>query len=542
MSGPWEDFGGATEAGPWADYQAQKPPVTAKDRLQAGEGGFLKGAAYLATLAPDTIANAFNLGKAAIGTGYHALTGNDIPSALEVNSGVSPVGNWLTRQMDKSPITTTQPARPDDTASRYLSTAASVMPGILSGSGTPAQLAKVGATAIPPALAGQYVAEKKPFGDNEAANNAATLAATLLTGAVMPRGRGPDVKGREEQNQTIRDAQELGLKFPPNTTNPGPGNRVLESIAGQQKVAQTLSVENQNSVNSAVRQQLRLPDSEGPLTADEFAMAKKQAAPAYDAIRNFGIVRLDGQFPKDVDAALAKQAGAASMAASLRDPALQKLADELKANKSVDAAKAVDTIQAIRELKDTAYGNGQKQNGAAYNAMSKAIEDAVERSIARRGQAGTDLLNNYRDARRQFAVINSAQDAWNPGTGNIVAHDLVKQHVNGEPLSGNLLTIAKAAGLARRSNAFAEPTKSTGTSHLGLLGSLLGGAALAHETMGSLGSTPLALAAALQGSREGANAFIKGPGQSLALQTQRAPVNPLLIKALMSSTPATINQ
>jgi hypothetical protein len=513
-------------------------PVGAKDRVQAAEGGFLRGSAYLAALPLDTVANAFNLGRAGLGAAYRATTGNDIPSALQVDSDVSPVGSWLTKQMDKSAITTTQPTHPEDPASRYLATAASVVPGVLSGSGTPSQLAKVTATAVPPAVAGQYVAEKRPFA-SDAANNAASIAATLLMAAAMPRGKGPDVAGREEQNAAIRDAQKEGLVFPPATTNPNATNKFVESVAGKQKIQQEFSLTNQSGVNALTRKAMNLGDANGPLTDAEFAQAKSQAAPGYDAIRKAGYVRLDKQFGSDIDTALSQQSGASRVAASLRDPAVEKIAQELKGNRAIDSSDAVDTIAGLREKSKAAYRAGESQNGAAYGGLAKAIEDAVDRSLTRRGADGTAMLTDYRNSRRQFAIINSADEARDASTGNIQANQLLTQFKRDAPLSGELKLIAKAAGQAPL--AFKQPTSSPGVSHPGLLGALLGGAAVAHEVGGGWGAAPFLAAGALQGGRSAAKWYAKGPLQSEAIPAQRAPVNPLLVRALLGSTPGVLN-
>src|SRR5690242_2863682 len=161
MSAPIEPSSVSTSSPPL-------PAPTFADRQQATEAGFLRGAAYLATSLPDAVANAQNLERAGLGTLisfarssqeqstlrtpgglYHYMTPEGIerlskdppppgatpvmlqhpgaiPSWLEATDGVSPVGGALTSLMDRSAITTTQPVRPDDPVSRYLSIAGSV--------------------------------------------------------------------------------------------------------------------------------------------------------------------------------------------------------------------------------------------------------------------------------------------------------------------------------------------------------------------------------------------------------------------------------
>jgi hypothetical protein len=196
------------------------PPVTATNRVHAAEGGILGGTAYLAALPLDTVANLYGLGKAAVGTGlglatssttqdplrtpgglYHFVGPNGVetfsknappagatpvsvqhPGVTLDSSGPSPVGHWLTEQMDKNPITSTQPERPDDAASRWLATAGSVVPGAAAaGGGAIAPTVKALAGALPSAAAGQAVTEAHPFQSDDANRTASVLAQALTS-------------------------------------------------------------------------------------------------------------------------------------------------------------------------------------------------------------------------------------------------------------------------------------------------------------------------------------------------------------------------
>jgi hypothetical protein len=252
------------------------PPVNWQDRVQAHQAGFFRGASYLAGLVPDIAVNAFNLNRAVAGTAYglthtteqtsplrtpqglyHFLdpkgvetfsknappagskpvtsTHTDIPSADQFSTDVSPVGGWIAKQLDKfHDYTPTTPDRPDDTASRYIGAVSSAIPAAAAGAGLNAAggtstqmlaraLLSTGRSTVAAALpisAGQAVAEAQPFGNDKpystAGNNAAAIAAQLLTGQVQPmasaavRGliRGGEA-GRQqmlENTQSFRDA------------------------------------------------------------------------------------------------------------------------------------------------------------------------------------------------------------------------------------------------------------------------------------------------------------------------------------------------
>jgi hypothetical protein len=210
------------------------PPVTATNRVHALEGGVLGGTAYLAALPADTVANTVNLGRAALGTGYQALLGtsdapmktpgglyhyltpegieryskdppppdakpvqltNSIPSWMEINAAPSPVGNWLTEQMNKNPLTQVALERPDDTYSRYLATAGSIVPGAAAaGGGAIAPTVKALAGALPSATAGQAVMEAHPF-QNDDANRTAAMLTQALTSVGTPYATKAVIRG-----------------------------------------------------------------------------------------------------------------------------------------------------------------------------------------------------------------------------------------------------------------------------------------------------------------------------------------------------------
>lgn len=506
---------------------SEKPPVTAADRVQAAEGGILRGGAYLAGLIPDTILNTIDLGKAGLGYGYHELTGKPIPSALEVNDEPSPVGQWLTQQLDKSPITTTQPTRPDDTTSRYLATAGSVVPAVLSGGGSIASIPGTVAKAAIPAMAGQYVAEAKPF-SSDAANNAATVLTQALTTKAMPRGRGAPIAS--PANDSVRAAQEAGYVFPPATTNPTLTNRTLESVAGKTSVQQHAAIENQAVTNNQGRAAMGVPEAAGPITESEVVQGKAQAAPGYDALRGAGQINAPQNFAQQLAAALTKQSGASKLDPSLTNTALETTVANLGKNRVFDAGDAMDTIGLLRDKASQAYRAGDASTGAAYRGVSKVLENAIDSDLSSRGGAAADLVSGFRDSRQQFARIAQVEDALNPTTRNLQAQKLAAALKGGDYMDGPLRVTAQAAGQAPR--AFAEPTSSA-ASHMNILesgmGAILGEGAFGH--LGLLG------AAAIPASRWAARQYALGLGQVNALQRAPGQIDPRLIAAGLTSAP-----
>jgi hypothetical protein len=211
------------------------PPVTASNRMHAAESGVFGGTAYLLSALPDAAANAYNLGKAALGTGLNLATSGSTQDPIETPgnayryhyiapdgsehysknpppegsspvtmqhpgtlldvSGPSPVGHWLTDQMDKSPLTSTQLERPDDAASRWLAAGGSVIPGaVAGGGGAVAPTVKALAGALPAAAAGQTVMEAHPF-QSEDANRTAAMLTQALTSVGTPYATKAVIRG-----------------------------------------------------------------------------------------------------------------------------------------------------------------------------------------------------------------------------------------------------------------------------------------------------------------------------------------------------------
>lgn len=531
---------------PPVKIEAAKAPATAADRVQAAEGGVLKGGAYLAGMIPDAAANLFNLGKAGVGTAYGAATGKAPPSWLEAGDP-NPVGGWIARQMDKSPITTTQPNRPDDTASRYLQTAGTVGLGAATGGGGLLSTAGSFAKGLPPALAGQYVAEKKPF-QSDWANNAASIATQAAGSLVMPRGHGADVPGNEVRNQTVRDAQEAGMVFPPATTNPTSGNRLIENLAGKMQVQQHATLTNRDAVNAAARTDLGI-GGHGGISESELAEVRAKTEPAYQAVRQAGRIAMgaDPAFVKTVQGALNKYTGAGRVLSNAGDSGIRSDVADILSKPHADAGDVIDTISVLRDRSKTAFRNGDAGIGSAYRQVSNALEDQIEKGIPGKSLAIPSLadrvtaamnpsaattaapansaLQNFREARRTLAVAHSVEDARNEGSGDINAQKLASQLHNGVPLSGNLLTAAKAASMAGK--AFAPVTDSKGVNHLGLWGGVMGAGIAAHEMApdSHWGLAPAAAAGAWHGGRLGARKYALGPGQSNAIAKQKGPLD-----------------
>jgi hypothetical protein len=249
----------------------------------------------------------------------------------------------------------------------------------------------------------------------------------------------------------LEKAREAGYVVPPATTNPSLLNRFLESWGGKAATAQDASAKNQAVTDALVKKDLGLGATDD-VAEGTLPFLRKEAAEAYKPIRGVGTIRLDSKFETAIDDAIGQISKVAQKFPKLAKSDVTDTIASLKA-KSIDSDTAVDTISVLRANADEAYAAGEKQAGAAYKAAAKAMEDAIERSLGRRGADAKELLANFRDARQMIAKTYSAQKALNPELGNFDARKLATMLNQGKPLTGGM----KKAG--QTAQAFKEATK-----------------------------------------------------------------------------------
>jgi hypothetical protein len=202
-------------------YNAQKDP-TWKDRLQALNAGAARGAAAIAGLPVDTVANVVDLGKAAIGSGYSAITGKAPPAALEVDSDRSRMlgsSQNIASLMNRGGIET-QERRPDDAPSAFLAAAGEIIPSVMTPSGARPQapMARV------PTQAEQVISQGQKHGVpvffDDVADSAVARRVGVAAEPLGPLGTGA---GRAVQAKAAQEsARNVVNRFAPNTSDDVP--------------------------------------------------------------------------------------------------------------------------------------------------------------------------------------------------------------------------------------------------------------------------------------------------------------------------------
>jgi hypothetical protein len=202
-------------------YNAQRDP-TWKDRLQALNAGAARGAAAIAGLPVDTVANVVDLGKAAIGSGYTAITGKAPPAALEVDSDRSRMlgsSQHIASLMNRGGIET-QERRPDDAPSAFLAAAGEIVPSVMTPSGARPQAPMVRV----PTQAEQVIAQGQKHGVPVFYDDVTDSAMARRVGvAAEPLGPVGTGAGRAAQAKAAQEsARNMVNRFAPNTSDDVP--------------------------------------------------------------------------------------------------------------------------------------------------------------------------------------------------------------------------------------------------------------------------------------------------------------------------------
>lgn len=239
---------------------------------------------------------------------------------------------------------------------------------------------------------------------------------------------------------TLQAANKEGLAVPPSTTNPTVTNKLLESLGGKVATAQDASMRNEAGINALANRAIGRVGNE--IADDALSSVRTAAAEAYKPLRGIGTMRADSQYTKALEKIAAPYAKA-----SKDFPGISKSADEILSavnsvkKQSFDSDSAVDAIAIFRENADKAYATGDKALGKAYKAIASAMEDAIERSLSRRGEEAGTILKDFRSARELIAKTYSIEGAKVGGSAS--ATKLATQLAKQKPLSGELKLAAQ---------------------------------------------------------------------------------------------------
>lgn len=285
-------------------------------------------------------------------------------------------------------------------------------------------------------------------------NDNLAMAAGMLVPAVAARGinsaqqRIAENAMRQRQNavrdQTVADARQAGYVLSPSEVNPSAINRAVEGVAGKLSTRQLASARNQEVTNRLVRQDLGVAD-DVPLTPELMAQIRRDAyQTGYVPVEAAGTIRPGAAFKRDLDNLALKYSGAARSFPGAVGNEVRDMVDSLRV-RQFDAADGVKMAQVLRDQSSKSFAAGDKGLGKAQREAATAIEDQIERGLTGLGQQGTQMLDAFREARRQMAKTHTVEAALNPATGNVQSQKLAADLRKGKPLSGGIQSAASAA-------------------------------------------------------------------------------------------------
>lgn len=261
-------------------------------------------------------------------------------------------------------------------------------------------------------------------------------AVAPIVGKVLDKGKNAIAQAIEQKklvtrlrNETLKAAKELDLVIPPSAINPGTVNNTLDSVGGKAAAAQQAIEANQEQINKAVREEIK-------------------------------VATLD---PATIELAKARQALVYREAAAISP----------KAKAYLEAYKRAES-----DAKNLFYQNSQRYDAGILKQAQARQKDAdvmwAKLENEARVAGKKDLPDRLDAARVEYAKISTVERAMNPGDGNINAMELGRMLDKGEKLTGKLATIARFANAFPRYAKEASGIPPSGTNQMNMM---LGGIA-----------------------------------------------------------------
>jgi len=407
---------GYTDSEIIAELQPARPSATATDRVQAIASGASSGVASTLGLPIDTALNALDVGKAAIGLGYlgadkvnRAFGGegvvappfvnrtrrdNVLGSSENIKKGLNAVG------VDTAPV------RPDDRTSRYLSTAAALGSGIVTGGiynklGIPS-----GITPRPGTPPGSLPPGSSPPAPPPGSPGGTPLPAPVGLNAT--------------EKATLAAGERLGLKVTPGVRAGSPTLRRVEArLESQPATAGPFDAIKANNARVIQQQFLRsIGESGDEVSSTALANAASRIGKVFDEAAANNKVAYDPQ----LEAQLAQIGSrAAAELTEAEAPLIGKQLNEIVTK----AAQAGGNIEgpAFQSIYST-LGRLSKNGSGGVKDLAGDVRDALHEALIR--SAGPKAAGTLREARDQYRVLLTAEKsgAIDPGSGTLRAGQL----------------------------------------------------------------------------------------------------------------------
>ena len=440
MANPFDQFD-QQAANPFDQFDAAPPAVASPNTALMSANAANRAIAGIPDALLNTPNRLLNLGRAAIGTVATAAGRPDLAPAVSedpdlVRRAFERIG-FIKPELD-----------PTTTGQRLLSGAIQGGVGALASPASGLrQLATNVLTGV--GAGGAASGVREATGNDTLAMTAGMVAPALAArGIASAQQRMAATAQRQRENairdKTVMDAREAGYALSPSEVNPSMLNRALEGYAGKLSTRQLASARNQEVTNRLVRQDLGVPD-DVPLTPELMSQLRRDAYQVgYAPVEAAGAIRPGAAFKRDLDNIAVKYSGAARSFPGAVGDEVKNLVESLKV-RQFDASDGVKMAQILRDQSSKSFAAGDKGLGQAQRSAATAIEDQIERGLTGLGQQGGQMLDAFREARRQMAKTHTVEAALNPATGNVKAEKLASELRKGKPLSGGIKSAASAA-------------------------------------------------------------------------------------------------
>ena len=279
------------------------------------------------------------------------------------------------------------------------------------------------------------------------------------------------------RDKTVFDAVANGFTVSPAQERPSVMNKFFQSIGGKADTPLEASVKNVKARDELARRAVGLP-SGAEITPDSLAEIRARAATPYQQL---------SAIAKEAEATLEKNRLLISdpheFQVALNEPERLKATKELL----IKAGANVDKLAQARLAKNDAWeayrqSKGDRDSYAAYQAANDKIA-AIESNIEETAKlVSPTLANDLKASRVLIAKTHAVERALNESDGHVSGVELAKMLKAGEPLTGELETIARFARVAPRVNRDAATLSEPGVSKLQMYASLTGGLAAMGKT------------------------------------------------------------
>jgi hypothetical protein len=277
-----------------------------------------------------------------------------------------------------------------------------------------------------------------------------------LGGAVAQRiqGLNPEIAAARTvaENQIAEKAGILakgraeGMVIPPSLVNPNPVNSALETIAGKTALKNQANRANIEVADDISRRILDPVNPDHELTS-EFTKAVRQRAydAGYKPIAAIGPIGTDAKYLGDLQNIAAKYTSAARSFPGAVSDDVTKTLSPLAVN-AFDSEDAMNMVQILRNKASESFRKGDTSIGQVQRQAASAIESQIERELVASGTPqASDMLKNFRDARKLMAQSHEIEDSIREGGGSVIPSKFGARMQNQAPLSDGIETIGGMA-------------------------------------------------------------------------------------------------